>query len=143
MTAALAWRAIPLTIFCAGYGNVAMEVLRRGSPKITGPGGVFTPHLRLVANFFRVRFFFPFVPVSCAFLYFFVFFFFFFFVFFCTFFFLVFLLFLLNTIFCSLYICILRVIFCIIFFVCSVCVFRAGPWFVMCWLGELPGSAVY
>eukprot|EP00904_Undaria_pinnatifida_P013926 jgi/Undpi1/9664/HiC_scaffold_27.g12120.m1 len=53
MTAALAWRAIPLTIFCAGYGNVAMEVLRRGSPKITGPGGVFTPHLRLVANFFR------------------------------------------------------------------------------------------
>lgn len=55
MTAALAWRAIPLTIFCAGYGNVAMEVLRRGSPKITGPGGVFTPHLRLVANFFRVR----------------------------------------------------------------------------------------
>lgn len=54
MTAALAWRAIPLTIFCAGYGNVAMEVLRRGSPKITGPGGVFTPHLRLVANFFRV-----------------------------------------------------------------------------------------
>lgn len=55
MTAALAWRAIPTTIFCAGYGNVAMEVLRRGSPKITGPGGVFTPHLRLVANFFRVR----------------------------------------------------------------------------------------
>lgn len=54
MTAALAWRAIPLTIFCAGYGNVVMEVLRRGSPKITGPGGVFTPHLRLVANFFRV-----------------------------------------------------------------------------------------
>ncbi|CAM9805182.1 unnamed protein product [Ectocarpus sp. 4 AP-2014] len=53
MTAALAWRAIPFTIFCAGYGNVAMEVLRRGSPKITGPGGVFTPHLRLVANFFR------------------------------------------------------------------------------------------
>lgn len=54
MTAALAWRAIPLTIFCAGYGNVAMEVLRRGSPKISGPGGVFTPHLRLVANFFKV-----------------------------------------------------------------------------------------
>lgn len=54
MTAALAWRAIPMTIFCAGYGNVAMEVLRRGSPKITGPGGVFTPHLRLVANFFKV-----------------------------------------------------------------------------------------
>ncbi|CAN0145968.1 unnamed protein product [Scytosiphon promiscuus] len=53
MTAALAWRAIPLTIFCAGYGNVAMEVLRRGSPKISGPGGVFTPHLRLVANFFK------------------------------------------------------------------------------------------
>ena len=70
MTAALAWRAIPLTIFCAGYGNVAMEVLRRGSPKITGPGGVFTPHLRLVANFFRVRFFFlvflHFVSVSCT-----------------------------------------------------------------------------
>ncbi|CAM9618906.1 unnamed protein product [Ascophyllum nodosum] len=53
MTAALAWRAIPMTIFCAGYGNVAMEVLRRGSPRITGPGGIFTPHLRLVANFFR------------------------------------------------------------------------------------------
>ena len=63
MTAALAWRAIPLTIFCAGYGNVAMEVLRRGSPKITGPGGVFTPHLRLVANFFRVCLFLSFLFV--------------------------------------------------------------------------------
>lgn len=54
MTAALAFRGIPLTIFCAGYGNVAMEILRRGAPRITGPGGAFTPHLRLVANFFRV-----------------------------------------------------------------------------------------
>lgn len=54
MTAALAWRAIPLTIFCAGYGNVAMEVLKRGSPRIVNANGMFTPHLRLVANFFRV-----------------------------------------------------------------------------------------
>ncbi|CAM9237205.1 unnamed protein product [Chrysoparadoxa australica] len=53
LVGALAYRGIPLTVFCAGYGNVALEVMRKGAPKIVGPGGAFTPHFRLIANFFR------------------------------------------------------------------------------------------
>jgi hypothetical protein len=53
MLSALAYRGIPTTIFCPGYGNVAMEVMRRGVPGIFGPNGSFNPHLRLISNFFR------------------------------------------------------------------------------------------
>ena len=152
MTAALAWRAIPLTIFCAGYGNVAMEVLRRGSPKITGPGGVFTPHLRLVANFFRVRFFF--LSFFILYRYLAPYFYFilpFFNIYYCLFFVLLlyfrvlslllyFLFFLLYFLLFVLLVVRTRYVFfcttvCVFFMECSVCVFKAGPWFVMCWLG--------
>eukprot|EP01084_Bolivina_argentea_P106639 190780_1 len=53
MLTALAYRGIPTTIFCPGYGNVAMEVVRKNVPGICGPNGSFNPHLRLVSNFFR------------------------------------------------------------------------------------------
>ncbi|CAN0094755.1 unnamed protein product [Phaeothamnion confervicola] len=50
---ALAYRGVPLTLYCAGYGNVAMEVIRRGAPKILGPNGALSPSIRIVSNFFR------------------------------------------------------------------------------------------
>jgi hypothetical protein len=41
-------------ICSAGYGNVAMEVLKKGAPSIVGPGGAsLSPHLKLVSNYFN------------------------------------------------------------------------------------------
>lgn len=53
MIAALLFRGIPITIFCSGYGHVCLEVLRRGVPAIMGPGGNYSPHLKLISNFFK------------------------------------------------------------------------------------------
>ncbi|KAG5191142.1 pyrimidine 5'-nucleotidase-domain-containing protein [Tribonema minus] len=50
---ALAYRGIPINVVCTGYGNVAIEVLRRGAPSIAGPNGALSPHLHMIANFFQ------------------------------------------------------------------------------------------
>ncbi|GAB5029612.1 5-nucleotidase [Nannochloropsis oceanica] len=49
----LAFQGVPLTIFCAGYGDVAAQVLALSTPGLTGPEGFLPPNIRLVSNFLR------------------------------------------------------------------------------------------
>jgi len=53
MLGGLAYRGIPLTVVCTGYGNVAMEIIRRNAPACSGPGGSLSPHIKIVSNFFQ------------------------------------------------------------------------------------------